>query len=86
MPREFEQSSPLNDEKQLNYVTRRQATREIENMMKDCKQSSDNSYHFPKYGGLLVKLSVGKSIRDYVVRLIESRHNLTGIEKVANVK
>lgn len=88
MPREVEQSSPLNDEKPLSYVTRRQADKEIDKMLKDCVKSnfSINSYHFPGFGGLLVQLKEGKDITSYVVKLIENRYNLKTIEKVSRVK
>lgn len=82
MPREVEQSSPINDnDNNLTYVTRRQADKEIERMMADVKTVGNNLYYFPKFAGLRVELREGKSIKDYVVKLIESRHNLKSIEK-----
>ena len=68
----------------MSYVTRRQADREIESMMLDCRAGKGNTYHFPKFGNLSIKLKPKKTIREWVVKYIEQRNNLTAIERVAN--
>jgi len=68
----------------MSHITRRQADREIESMMLDCRSGVNNTYHFPKFGNLSIKLKPTKTIRDWVVRYIEDRNNLTFIDKVVN--
>jgi hypothetical protein len=68
----------------MPYITRRQVDREIESMMLDCRAGEHNTYHFPKFGNLSIKLKPKKTIRDWVVKYIEQRNNLSAIERIVN--
>lgn len=66
----------------MKYITRVEADKEIESMINDCKVGVNNTYHFPMFGNLYIKLDPNKTIKDFIVKYIEDKYNLTAIEKV----
>ena len=61
-------------------MLKEQVSREITAMMLNCISSGKNTFLFPNYGNLMVKLKPNIMIRDWVTKYIEDRSNITKIK------